>query len=62
MTLTRIEASSSTISIRSPHANWWPKMLTGNIDGRVLENEGLDLYSTPAPFAFWIAIDRKSGQ
>jgi hypothetical protein len=63
LTLTRVDASKiNGHAVRSPRANWWPGMLTGNLDGRVLENSGVELYSTPAPFAFWIAIDRNGGR
>jgi hypothetical protein len=62
-TLTRVEASKITgHAVRSPRASWWPEMLTGNLDGRALEQRGFELYSTPAPFEFWIAVDRNGGQ
>jgi hypothetical protein len=63
ITLTRVQASSVTgHSVRSPSASWWPEILTGNLDGRTLEQRGFKFYSTPAPFEFWIAIDRNGGR
>lgn len=61
--LTRVDADKMNgHMVRSPRASWWPEALTGNVDSRVLEKNGLELYSTPAPFEFWIAIDRNGGR
>lgn len=49
-------------TVRSPSVDWWPRVLTGRLDGRVLEKNGLELYSTPPPHAFWIALDRNRGR
>jgi hypothetical protein len=63
ITLRRVEASKITgHAVRSPRVSWWPEMLTGNLDGRVLEQHGFEFYSTLAPFEFWIAIDRNRGR
>jgi hypothetical protein len=63
VTLTRVEASKiNGHAVKSPRARWWPEALTGNLDSRVLEKNGFQLYSTPAPFEFWIAIDRNGGR
>jgi hypothetical protein len=61
ITLTRVEASRITgHAVRSPRASWWPEMLTGNLDERALEQRGIEFYSTPEPFPFWVALDRNA--
>jgi hypothetical protein len=63
ITLAPVETSKiSGHSVRSPRASWWPARLSGNLDGRVLEKDGFEVYATPAPFEFWIAVDRNRGR
>ena len=63
MTLARVESSQiSGQSVRAPRASWWPERLSGNLDGRVLEKSGFEVYLSPAPSNFWIAIDQNGGR
>ena len=63
ITLARVETSTiNGHSVRSPRANWWPEKLSGNLNGGVLEKDGFEVYATPAPFEFWIAVDRNQGR
>jgi len=61
--LPRVDENSVHVSsVRSPRASWWPESMTGTLDARYLESNGLELYSTPAPSKFWIAIDQRRRQ
>lgn len=52
----------NALSIRSPNVDWWPRELTGNLNARSLQEHGFELYSTPAPNAFWVAVNRAQGR
>ena len=63
ITLTRVEMSKvNGHSVRSPGVNWWPEILSGNLDGHVLEDSGFEIYGSAAPVRFWIAINRTEGR
>lgn len=61
--LTRVEASRiDGHPVRSPSVGWWPRELSGDLSARSLQEQGFELYSTPAPNGFWIAVNRARGR
>jgi len=63
-----VHSSVPIAGIPTPHLQWWPKVLLGNLNGAAIQQAGFELYTVTRPISqvqnetMVFAMDRKNGR